>query len=65
MQELLVLTMDSELLELSSSYFSCQKLKRFPDQQALIAQLRKLMLPPLKIVLTGSGKVAHGAKKKC
>lgn len=43
--------------------FQLPKAETLPDQQALIAQLRKLMLPPLKIVLTGSGKVAHGAKE--
>ncbi|WP_396188383.1 NAD(P)-dependent oxidoreductase [Flavobacterium sp.] len=43
--------------------FQLPKAETLPDQQALIAQLRKVILPPLKIVLTGSGKVAFGAKE--
>ncbi len=31
------------------------------DREALIERLRRIVLPPIKIVLTGSGKVANGA----
>lgn len=43
--------------------FSLPKAETLPDQQALIVQLRKPIMPPIKIVLTGSGKVAYGAKE--
>lgn len=43
--------------------FSLPKAETLPDQQALITQLRKPIMPPIKIVLTGSGKVAYGAKE--
>jgi alanine dehydrogenase len=33
------------------------------DQKALIAQLNKISIPNIKILLTGSGKVAHGAQE--
>lgn len=33
------------------------------DLNAILAELDKIELPPLKIVLTGSGKVAYGAKE--
>ncbi|MFL9845140.1 NAD(P)-dependent oxidoreductase [Flavobacterium rhizosphaerae] len=34
-----------------------------PDREALINRLKKITLPPLKIVLTGKGKVGMGAKE--
>lgn len=43
--------------------FSLPKAESLSDQQALITQLRKPIMPPIKIVLTGSGKVAYGAKE--
>lgn len=43
--------------------FNLPKAESLPDQQALITQLRKPIMPPIKIVLTGSGKVAYGAKE--
>ncbi|WP_053975796.1 NAD(P)-dependent oxidoreductase [Mangrovimonas xylaniphaga] len=39
------------------------KAETLADQQALIAQLKTIALPPIKILLTGSGKVAGGAKE--
>ncbi|OMP30211.1 NAD(P)-dependent oxidoreductase [Mangrovimonas sp. DI 80] len=39
------------------------KAETLADQQALIAQLNTIALPPIKILLTGSGKVAGGAKE--
>ncbi|WP_130734474.1 NAD(P)-dependent oxidoreductase [Flavobacterium sp. J27] len=43
--------------------FNLAKAETLPDQKALIQRLRKHPLPYIKIVLTGSGKVAHGAKE--
>lgn len=43
--------------------FNLPKAETLPDKDALIARLRKLVLPPLKIVLTGYGKVGNGAKE--
>lgn len=34
-----------------------------PNQQALISELKKIDLPTIKILLTGSGKVANGAQE--
>lgn len=43
--------------------FNLPKAETLPDKDALIARLRKMVLPPLKIVLTGYGKVGNGAKE--
>lgn len=43
--------------------FDIPKAETLPDQNALIERLRKNRLPNIKIVLTGSGKVAYGAKE--
>lgn len=43
--------------------FSLPKAETLTDKDALIARLRKLVLPPLKIVLSGKGKVGMGAKE--
>lgn len=43
--------------------FNLPKAETLPDKDTLIARLRKLILPPLKIVLTGYGKVGNGAKE--
>lgn len=43
--------------------FSLPKAETLSNQDALIAQLKKPFLPPIKIVLTGKGKVAFGAKE--
>ncbi len=42
--------------------FDLPKAETLPDKQALIAKLKRLTLPPVKIVLTGKGKVGKGAK---
>jgi alanine dehydrogenase len=43
--------------------FSLPKAETLTNQDALIFQLRKPFLPPIKIVLSGKGKVAYGAKE--
>jgi len=43
--------------------FSLPKAETLPNQAALITQLKKPFLPPIKIVLSGKGKVAFGAKE--
>ncbi len=43
--------------------FNLPKAETFTDKDALIAKLKKLILPPVKIVLTGKGKVGWGAKE--
>ncbi len=43
--------------------FSLAKAETLPDQKTLIERLKRLQLPNIKIVLTGSGKVALGAKE--
>jgi alanine dehydrogenase len=43
--------------------FNLAKAETLPDQMTLIERLKRNQLPNIKIVLTGSGKVAHGAKE--
>lgn len=43
--------------------FDLPKAETLSDQAALIRHLRKLVLPPIKIVLTGKGKVGMGARE--
>lgn len=43
--------------------FALPKAESLQDKEALYAKLRRQTLPPIKIVLTGFGKVAHGAKE--
>ena len=43
--------------------FQLPKAETLPDQQALINQLKSIHLPHIKILLTGSGKVAKGAQE--
>ena len=43
--------------------FSLAKAETLPDQKTLIERLRRNQLPNIKLVLTGSGKVAYGAKE--
>jgi alanine dehydrogenase len=43
--------------------FHLPKAETLADQKNLIDELNKIKLPNLKILLTGSGKVAHGAKE--
>ncbi|HEX9980357.1 MAG TPA: NAD(P)-dependent oxidoreductase [Flavobacterium sp.] len=43
--------------------FNLAKAETLPGKDALIERLRRLVLPPIKIVLTGKGKVANGARE--
>jgi len=43
--------------------FDLPKAEDLPDLKSMLAELDKIDLPDLKFVLTGSGKVAHGAKE--
>ncbi len=43
--------------------FALPKAETLPDQNALIAELRKLTLPNIKIILTGRGRVGNGARE--
>jgi alanine dehydrogenase len=43
--------------------FSLPKAETLQHQQDLISRLKRQILPPLKIVLTGNGKVGMGAKE--
>jgi len=43
--------------------FQLPKAETLSDQQALIRELNGIALPSMKILLTGSGKVARGAKE--
>lgn len=43
--------------------FNLPKAESLPDKATLIARLKKIILPPIKIVLTGKGKVGMGAKE--
>jgi alanine dehydrogenase len=43
--------------------FKMPKAETLSDKDALIVQLKRLVLPPLKIVVTGTGKVGNGIKE--
>ena len=43
--------------------FQLPKAETLADQQALIAELRKITLPNIKILLTGRGRVGNGARE--
>ena len=43
--------------------FELPKAESLPDLDAMLAELDRIELPKYKFVLTGSGKVAHGAKE--
>lgn len=43
--------------------FSLPKAETLTGKDALVERLRRLVLPPVKIVLTGNGKVGNGAKE--
>lgn len=43
--------------------FSLPKLGKLADKLALVNELHKIELPPIKIVVTGTGRVGHGAKE--
>ena len=48
---------------LKENKFKLPKAELLPDLKSLLSELDKIELPPYKFVLTGSGKVAHGAKE--
>ncbi|WP_343485598.1 NAD(P)-dependent oxidoreductase [Allomuricauda sp. d1] len=48
---------------LKSQKFDLPKALTLKDQAALIAELQKIRLPNIKIVLTGKGRVGNGAKE--
>ncbi|HZJ37147.1 MAG TPA: NAD(P)-dependent oxidoreductase, partial [Gillisia sp.] len=50
-------------LGLKDQLFDLPKAESLSDLQALLSELDKISIPPIKILLTGSGKVAHGAKE--
>jgi alanine dehydrogenase len=43
--------------------FNIPKAESLAGKDALVAKLKRQILPPIKIVLTGKGKVAYGAKE--
>lgn len=43
--------------------YNLPKAESLPNKDALISRLKRLILPPVKIVLTGRGKVGMGAKE--
>ena len=43
--------------------FSIPKAETLSGKEALVAKLKRQILPPIKIVLTGNGKVGNGAKE--
>ena len=48
---------------LKNDIFELPKAESLSDLNAMLAELDKIELPPLKILLTGSGKVAYGARE--
>ncbi len=50
-------------LGLRDGLFDLPKVERLPDLVAVKQELNKISLPKLKIILSGSGKVARGAKE--
>ncbi|MGY0426825.1 MAG: NAD(P)-dependent oxidoreductase [Polaribacter sp.] len=48
---------------LANNTFNLPKAKTLESQRELIAQFQKIQIPNLKILLTGNGKVAYGAKE--
>ena len=48
---------------LQNETFQLPKAENLSDQQALIDELNSIELPNIKILLTGSGKVANGSKE--
>ena len=45
------------------SLFKIPKAETLSGKEALIAHLKRVVLPPLKFVITGTGKVGNGAKE--
>lgn len=50
-------------LGLRDGLFNLPKVETLADLEAVKAELDKITLPNIKILLTGTGKVAHGAKE--
>ena len=50
-------------LGLRDGLFTLPKVETLADLEAVKAELDKISLPNIKILLTGTGKVAHGAKE--
>jgi len=50
-------------LGLKDWLFDLPKAETLSDLKSLLTELDKISIPPIKILLTGSGKVAHGAKE--
>ncbi|PKD20466.1 alanine dehydrogenase [Salegentibacter salinarum] len=48
---------------LKENLFNIPKVESLPDLDAMLAELDKIEIPLIKIVLTGNGKVAKGAKE--
>ncbi|QXP62898.1 NAD(P)-dependent oxidoreductase [Polaribacter sp. HaHaR_3_91] len=48
---------------LTNETFNLPKAETLDSQQELISELKKIKLPNIKILLTGNGKVAYGAKE--
>jgi len=48
---------------LKNEGFDLPRAEHLPDQKALVEELNAIKLPTIKILLTGSGKVARGAKE--
>lgn len=48
---------------LRENLFNLPKVENLPDLDAVKAELDKITLPNIKILLTGTGKVAYGAKE--
>ncbi len=48
---------------LKKGLYDMPKAETLKDQKALIEEMRKVSLPPVKIVLTGKGRVSNGAKE--
>ena len=48
---------------LKHGIFELPKAESLPDQAALIRELRKIEMPPVKILLTGRGRVGSGARE--
>ena len=51
------------VIGLKKGIFELPKAETLPDLNAMMAELDKIQLPAMKIVLTGSGKVARGAQE--
>ncbi|RXJ49406.1 NAD(P)-dependent oxidoreductase [Gelidibacter gilvus] len=50
-------------LGLRDGLFNLPKVETLADLNAVKRELDKISIPPIKILLTGTGKVAHGAKE--